>query len=141
MELSHVEEQFVKPQKRPSQKEMWLWKEWRNSDDYVFVPATAFTKEVKTFVSALALGPSVMSGKETELKESSKFPCSLQHKKEVKGILKIHEKWFTFESSNNVVNLQVPFDHVEEINVKVQIFEKELAIMTSNGDIIFSQFQ
>jgi len=30
MDVSHIEEEYFKPQKKPSKKEMWLWKEFKN---------------------------------------------------------------------------------------------------------------
>jgi len=34
MDISHVEEEYFKPHKKPSKKEFWLWKEFKNHEKY-----------------------------------------------------------------------------------------------------------
>lgn len=34
MDISHIEEDTPQPQKRPSKQELWLWKEFRNTEKY-----------------------------------------------------------------------------------------------------------
>jgi len=45
-----------------------------------------------------------------------------------------------FTSSNNLINLKIPYDYIEEVVAGVNIFEKELTVKTSIGNIIFPPF-
>ena len=34
MDVSYIEEEYVKPQKRPSKEEQWLWREFRDKNRF-----------------------------------------------------------------------------------------------------------
>lgn len=41
MEVSHIDETFVAPKKKPCKKELWLWRDWRDKNLYSnFLPKT-----------------------------------------------------------------------------------------------------
>jgi hypothetical protein len=128
MDVSHIEEEQPQPQRRPSKQEVWLWKEFKNTEKYRKIkPDIELVQEILKFIQ-----PFLEMKIESE-KEVDKFSCSLIQKKEVKGVLRILEKNITFTSSNNEVDINIPIDYVCEVQAKIKTFEKELSVTTSMG--------
>lgn len=50
MELSHVDETVFAPKKKPCKKEIWLWKDWRDKNNYHFEPIEKMENQVKSFL-------------------------------------------------------------------------------------------
>jgi hypothetical protein len=134
MEISHIEEKTPFVEKRPSKKEMWIWKDFRNCEKYHRISERAekmieIQKEIKTLRDSRGV-----NGKEIE-----HYNCSLKARKDLKGVLTIMDKSLQFAAANGA-NIIVPYDFIEEVAVEVNIFEKELVVKTSIGSISFLHF-
>lgn len=117
MEISHIEDEYYRPQKKPSKKQLWLWKEFRNAEKYKRLQQeTEGLKDINKFINIFS------EIKIESEKEVDKFNCSLNTKKETRGMLKILQKNIIFNSSNNMIELNIPLDFVEEVTVNVKIF-------------------
>lgn len=131
MDLSHLEETMFQPKRKPCKNEAWLWKEWRDKNEYTFLKSNDFIQEVEKFIQQFQEIP--------ESPELSRYECL--NSKNDRGLLKVCEKYleFTRFSQNGQSTITIPFSKVTDVTVEVYIFEKALMIHTEMGNLTFSK--
>jgi hypothetical protein len=126
MEISHIDETMVQvhQKKKPCKKELWLWRDWRDKNNYSINFTQVNEKEVMAFLKTIVI--------EEESKKIEEIECNFNGKKDVKGELKICEKSLEFKSLMGTSNFQliIPYTEIMSISIKVRIFEKYIAIET-----------